>query len=84
MCCGQKRATMASQGAAHRAAGPPQQASRAIGQTVRLRYLQPTGATIRGPVSGRVYEFSGPGAVFVDPGDAVALQQTGFFERLVE
>jgi hypothetical protein len=50
---------------------------------VRLRSLQPSSMTIRGQVSGRLYELSGTSTdISVDSRDAVALEQTGFFRRV--
>lgn len=49
---------------------------------VRLRYLERSPVLVRGPVTGRQYEFSGSRPVQrVDGRDAEALLRTGFFRR---
>lgn len=83
MCCGQKRATMANVGVAYRPNPAPARTPPATKNTLRLRYLQQPRVALRGPVSGRLYEFSGANRdVPVDPRDAVALEQTGLFQRI--
>jgi hypothetical protein len=54
--------------------------SAGAGQPVRLRYLQTRPLLVRGPVTGRVYQFSGahPEAG-VDCRDAASLLQTNLF-----
>jgi hypothetical protein len=60
--------------AAMKAAMPPSYTS--------LRYLKNPPIRVRGPVSGRYYEFSGGRTVQrVDPRDASSLLNTGFFRR---
>ena len=82
MCCGQKRATMATQVARH--PNPlPAPATLAVRFTVRLRYVQDARLHVRGPVSGSVYECSDASReIVVDARDAVSLEQTGLFQRL--
>ena len=47
-----------------------------------LRYTETSPILVRGPVSGRQYEFSGSKPVqVVDPRDAAALLRTGFFSQ---
>ena len=90
MCCGQKRATMASH---MQAPTPPKRSVRVAGtlpphattaaSAVRLRYLGRAQLSVRGPVSGRAHEVSGESPeIQVDVRDAVALEQTGYFQRL--
>lgn len=50
--------------------------------SVPLRYLEKSPIQVRGPVTGRRYEFSGAHPVqAVDPGDAAALLRTRFFQQ---
>lgn len=95
-CCGQSRAayTPAYQ-APPRAARPPApadggpafaetppQAAGAAPGTVRLRFTRLAGVRVRGPVSGRGYEFSAAAPVqAVDARDADGLLRTGYFRR---
>jgi hypothetical protein len=51
---------------------------------VTLRYLERSRILVRGPASGRQYEFSADRAVqHVDGRDAPALLETRFFRRAV-
>ena len=73
---------MANRTAYHPNASPGR-ATPAVNHGVRLRYLQESRVNVRGPVSGSVYECSGSKRdIAVDPRDAVALEQTGYFQRL--
>ncbi|HYM68754.1 MAG TPA: hypothetical protein VEZ44_04100 [bacterium] len=48
-----------------------------------LQYQEKSPIVVRGPVTGRSYQFSGARAVqAVDAGDAEALLRTGFFRRV--
>jgi hypothetical protein len=50
--------------------------------TVNLRYLENSPILVRGPVTGRQYEFSGAKPQqLVDVRDADALLRTGFFRK---
>jgi hypothetical protein len=50
--------------------------------SVALRYTQASPTLVRGPASGRHYQFSGSKPVqTVDPRDAAALLRTGFFRQ---
>jgi hypothetical protein len=82
MCCGQKRETMARQSTAQRIPSPAH-ATLVPRSFIRLRSLQRDRVAVRGPVSGMLYEFEGAGSVVpADSRDAVALEQTGSFERI--
>jgi hypothetical protein len=94
MCCGKGRAAAAAAAAPPRdlyvapaPSPPPPAAAResapAAPATVRVRYTQGTSVRVRGPASGRVYEFSVASAVqSVESRDAEALVGTGFFRRV--
>jgi hypothetical protein len=96
MCCGQKRSAIrnASSQATTPTARPrgieqPQPST--IPQTaavkppevsVSVRYMDNPAIKVRGPVTGRQYEFSGLRPVqVVDPRDAAALLRTRFFRQ---
>jgi hypothetical protein len=50
--------------------------------SVVLRYTETSPILVRGPASGRQYQFSGSKPVqTVDPRDAAALLRTGFFSQ---
>jgi hypothetical protein len=92
MCCGKGRAAAAAAPPAdlYVAPLPPAtpsaatpQAAPAAPTTVRVRYTQQAGVRVRGPASGRSYEFSVMAAVqSVDSRDAEGLVGTGFFRRV--
>ena len=71
MCCGQKRSMLQN--------NLPPAPARTSGSSLRLT----TGSEIRvrGPVSGRYYDFSGSRPVAVDPRDISALLSTRHFRR---
>jgi hypothetical protein len=49
---------------------------------ITIRYLQTSPIRVKGPTSGRQYEFSGSHPIqLVDTRDAKALLRTGFFRR---
>ena len=76
MCCGQKRSAMRS--------NPTGPTGRNIPQitTTALRYLENAPIRVRGPVSGKSYEFSASLSVqHVDPRDAPTLLNTRLFRR---
>ena len=94
MCCGQGRAALAAAAAppadlyvATSPPPPPPAAARgdapAAPTTVRVRYMHQQRVRVRGPASGRAYEFSAAAAVqSVDSRDAEGLVGTGFFRRV--
>jgi hypothetical protein len=50
--------------------------------SIVVRYTETSPILVRGPVSGRQYQFSGSKPVqAVDPRDAAALLRTGFFSQ---
>lgn len=58
------------------------QASSTAGLPVSLRYLQTGPIQMRGPVTGRHYEFSNLRPIqAIDPRDAAVLLRTRFFRR---
>lgn len=65
------------------AAAAAQVAAPGASLLVTLRYLQTPAIRVRGPVTGRRYDFSGarPDQT-VDPGDAPGLARTGLFRRV--
>jgi hypothetical protein len=71
MCCGQKRSTLQS--------NLPPTSARTSGSSLRL--VKGSEIRVRGPVSGRYYDFSGSRPVTVDPKDIPALLGTRHFER---
>jgi hypothetical protein len=73
-CCGQGRAALALD----RASAPQVPAVR--GPSVRIEFTEPTAVMIRGPATGRHYQFH-PGAEtqWVDPRDATSLMRSGYF-----
>ncbi len=78
-CCGQQRAALV-QG---RATGP--QTFLHEGASVAIRFKQPSAIMVRGPVTGRHYQFNGSAnSQHVDARDAAALIRTGYFVDLPE
>jgi hypothetical protein len=75
-CCGQQRAALV-QGKATGAqtfSGP--------GGSVAVRFKQSSAVMVRGPVTGRHYQFNGSAnSQRVDARDAAALIKTGYFQR---
>lgn len=73
-CCGQRRTALV-QG---RASGQPMPAT--AGPSVRIEFMQQASVMIRGPATGRHYQFH-PGAQSqqVDPRDAASLVKSGYF-----
>ncbi|HJU72711.1 MAG TPA: hypothetical protein VJ717_03120 [Gemmatimonadaceae bacterium] len=51
------------------------------GRRVWIRYARPHGLYLRGPVTGEPYVFNAGYGTLVDVGDALALLETGLFER---
>ena len=98
MCCGQKRMAMRSvpapapqtaavrQNVSKASSSLPQHLTAAdprLRSPVSIRYLETSPIRVRGPVTGRVYEFSGTRPVqIVEAGDAAALSRTRFFRQI--
>ncbi len=93
-CCGQSRAaaaarpTLGPRAELAQAYVPPPPAPapavpRAVERgTARLRYTASRAVRVRGPETGRLYDFSGQDPVGdVDARDAEGLVRTGFFKR---
>jgi hypothetical protein len=73
-CCGQGRAALVQD----RAGGQPIPAT--AGPSVRLEFPHPTSVLVRGPATGRHYQFHpGAQAQSVDPRDAASLLKSGYF-----
>jgi len=73
-CCGQGRAALV-QG---KAIGQPMLAQAGAG--VRIEFTQPTSVLVRGPATGRHYQFhAGARTQQVDPRDAAMLVKSGYF-----
>jgi hypothetical protein len=97
MCCGQKRMAMRSAPApVPKTLGVQKEVSRVssslpqrlpapdpkLRSPVRLRYLETSPIQVHGPVTGRLYEFSGARPdQMVEAGDAAALARTRFFRQ---
>ena len=89
-CCGQNRNAWNDTSAPQRQTTPAQLPAAnpsgglpasAIG-TVRLRYLEQSPILVRGPVTGRYYEFSeAQPDQYIDSRDAPQLLRTSFFRR---
>lgn len=74
-CCGQGRAITAQNNP-----GPNQQAA-TPGWSTKVRFTQKAAILIRGPVTGRHYQFhEGAYSQQVDTRDAVVLVKTGYFQ----
>jgi len=77
-----QRPALVPQVAPASAATPPQPAAYSSHGTVTLRYLERSRIIVRGPATGRYYEFSGIDAVKpVEARDAAALLRTQFFRQ---
>jgi hypothetical protein len=73
-CCGQGRAALAQS----RANAQPVPA--ASGSSVRIEFMQQTAILVRGPATGRHYQFhAGAQTQPVDPRDAASLLKSGYF-----
>lgn len=86
MCCGSKRSALRNASrvqATRQAASPAVQASPPQPfAPVTLRYIETSEIRVRGPMTGRLYDFSGnPPTQAVDPRDAGALARSGRFRR---
>ncbi|HEX3437535.1 MAG TPA: hypothetical protein VHT24_12265 [Pseudacidobacterium sp.] len=76
MCCGQQRAAIVH----GRTTGQPERGR--IGTTVQIKFTQPSAIMIRGPITGRHYQFHGTEITqTVDARDAAALIRSGYFLR---
>lgn len=74
-CCGQQRAVFV-QGKSTGAQTVPES-----GASVNIRFKQATAVLVRGPVTGRHYQFDGSrNTQRVDVRDANALIKTGYFQ----
>lgn len=76
-CCGQQRASLVygkTSGA---------QASYEAGSSVNVRFTQTSAVLVRGPVTGRHYQFNGASSTRrVDARDAAALIKSGYFQQV--
>ena len=73
-CCGQGRAALAL------ARSAAQQGPATAGPSVRITFTQPTSVFIRGPATGRHYQFHPEAQTQpVDPRDATSLLKSGYF-----
>jgi len=85
MCCGSKRAALRN--AARTQVAAPAAPTNGVSVTqsfaaVTLHYTKASEIRVRGPVTGRLYDFAGtPPAQAVDPRDAGALTRSGLFRR---
>ena len=74
-CCGQQRATLVQ----NKTAGA--QPLQDTGASVTIRFTQPSAVLVRGPVTGRHYQFDGAvNTARVDVRDAASLIQSGYFQ----
>jgi hypothetical protein len=77
-CCGQQRAALV-QG---KAIGT-QTVQDAGAAFVNVRFTQPSAVMVRGPVTGKHYQFNGSvNTQRVDARDAVSLIKSGYFQRV--
>lgn len=53
----------------------------AAGHRVWIRYARPHGIYVRGPQTGEPYVFNAGDSTLVDAADALALLESGLFER---
>lgn len=75
-CCGQQRAALTT---LNKPAAV--QTSHTAGSSVNVRFKQPSAVLVRGPVTGRHYQFNGSvNTLSVDARDAAALIKTGYFQ----
>ncbi len=73
-CCGRGRAALAQ------ARSGGQQGPAVAGPSVRIAFTQPTSVFIRGPATGRHYQFHPEAQTQpVDPRDAATLLRSGYF-----
>lgn len=76
-CCGQQRAVLV-QGKATGA-----QSSHHPDSSVNVRFTQASAVLVRGPVTGRHYQFNGTANTQrIDARDAVALIKSGYFQQV--
>jgi hypothetical protein len=77
-CCGQNRAALASQTANAQSSNAQPSAA-----PISLRFLQRRSIVVRGPVTGRRYQFhDGAYTRGIDRRDTVELLKSGCFEKL--
>lgn len=92
MCCGEGRKVVTQEFSNRQTGNPPSSPvpfapvpdhpQSAEWSSIRLRYLQKSPIRVGGPVSGRIYDFSGERPVLpVESRDAESLLRTGFFTR---
>jgi hypothetical protein len=75
-CCGQQRAVLVQE------MSTTKQKFQGTFPTVDIRFLQPSTVLIRGPVTGRHYQFHGTTSIQrVDSRDAAALIKSGYFQQ---
>ncbi len=74
-CCGQQRAALVQD----KATGT--QTFQDTGTSVNIRFTQPSAVLVRGPVTGRHYQFNGSvNTLRVDARDAATLIKSGYFQ----
>jgi len=74
-CCGQRRAEAARQ------LSPADRLMDTSAPTADLRFTQNSAALVRGPITGRHYQFKdGVCAHPIDPSDAAILLKSGYFQ----
>ncbi|QNI32932.1 hypothetical protein H7849_02780 [Alloacidobacterium dinghuense] len=73
-CCGQQRAALTQN-------KPAIAQTHTAGSSVNVRFKQPSPVLVRGPITGRHYQFNGSvNTLSVDARDAAALIKTGYFQ----
>jgi hypothetical protein len=76
-CCGQQRASLAP---GKSTVAPTEQDA---GMSVNIRFKHPSAVLVRGPVTGRHYQFDGAANTQrVDARDAVPLIKSGYFQQV--
>ena len=76
-CCGQQRASLAL----GKSAGTTTEQD--AGMSVNVRFKQPSAVLVRGPVTGRHYQFDGAANTQrIDARDAVPLIKSGYFQQV--
>lgn len=87
-CCGQNRAALSRQFATRSnttpsAIGGSEPTPAIVSPPVRLHYMQASAILVRGPVTGRIYQFSAaqPDSN-VDSRDVAALVRSGLFRQI--
>jgi hypothetical protein len=76
-CCGQQRAALVQDKSTFTST------QQAAGTSINLRFKQPSAVMVRGPVTGKHYQFNGSAnAQRVDARDAAALIKSGYFQQV--